>query len=172
MSKRTITRTCGHTEEVQIYGPHKDRDRKAEYEATRMCYDCYKADQAKKREEDNAKAIEMNKEKGMPQLEGSEKQIALAESIRAKAVKALEDVRYKTLELMESGKMDEDSFKAAEITIEVINSTLARTSAKDWIEDSKIVGVDYGYGWLVSQVRNTAEYKALADKIAARKAAQ
>ena len=49
MSKYTITHACGHEEVHNIVGTnvHGERDKKAEWLSTRLCYECYK--KAKKR---------------------------------------------------------------------------------------------------------------------------
>lgn len=48
MAKYQIERSCGHTETVNIGGRVKDRDRKAEWEAGRLCWDCYRKERAAK----------------------------------------------------------------------------------------------------------------------------
>lgn len=76
MAKYSVTYNCGHKDIVQIYGPSKDRDRKADWYRTKLCPDCYKAEQA-------AKAEETSKEYGLVELDGTEKQVAWAKKIRA-----------------------------------------------------------------------------------------
>lgn len=89
MSKFQITRACGHDEWVQIYGPNKDRDWKAQAESRRLCRDCYEAELKAKRAAEAVARIEAAKaaadeaEAGnLPTLTGSEKQITWAETIR------------------------------------------------------------------------------------------
>lgn len=44
MAQYDVTYSCGHTETVQIYGPHKDRERKiAWFERSGHCRACYRA---------------------------------------------------------------------------------------------------------------------------------
>lgn len=76
MAKYSIEHICGHTETVQIYGTnvHSERERKAEWLASRPCKDC---EREQLREENLA---------GCSELEGTEKQIAWANDIRAKAI--------------------------------------------------------------------------------------
>lgn len=71
MAKYTITHTCGHTEEVNLFGKHADRERKIAYLESIDCRACWDAAQA-------AQA----KEAGLPDLTGSPKQIAWANGIR------------------------------------------------------------------------------------------
>lgn len=93
MALYDITRACGHDEEIQIYGTnsHGERERQAKYEATKLCADCYKEAMDRKRTEENAKAAQAAQDLGFPKLTGSDKQVAWAESIRAKLIKEAED---------------------------------------------------------------------------------
>ena len=88
MAKHTIEMSCGHEEVHQIYGPYKDRDRKAEYIAEGACRECWE----EQRREENAEAAQANVEQGLPKLKGSEKQVAWAESIRAEKLADRETV--------------------------------------------------------------------------------
>lgn len=83
MSKYHITHSCGHSRTYNICGTdvHGERGRKAKWYASQPCPDCRRA-------EENAAAAQSNREKGLPQLEGSPKQIAWAETIRCAAVQA------------------------------------------------------------------------------------
>ena len=67
--------TCGHEGRVQIYGPSKDRERKAQSEFNKMCRDCYIAQQRRA-------AWKRATEENLPVLQGTEKQIDWAMQIR------------------------------------------------------------------------------------------
>ena len=44
MAKYTAEYSCGHSGEVQLYGPHKERERKLEwYKDRASCPACYRA---------------------------------------------------------------------------------------------------------------------------------
>ncbi len=73
---------CGHPGRVQIYGPVKDRDWKEKKEFSKLCPECWK----KKLAEENQKAVETAKEMGLPELKGTEKQVAWANSIRLNVI--------------------------------------------------------------------------------------
>lgn len=76
MAKYTITYSCGHEEEVELFGPMKDRESNiAYYKKYGICSECFK----KAMEED---IREMEEELNLPSLEGSEKQVEWAGSIR------------------------------------------------------------------------------------------
>lgn len=84
MAQYEITYRCGHKDTVQIYGTntHGERERKAAWYGTIDCPKCQAAN-----------TIKANKEEGMAELEGSDKQIAWAESIRGKIMPMLDAER-------------------------------------------------------------------------------
>ncbi len=92
MAKINIIHTCGHSETHNLFGPGKERDHKIEWLKSTLCTDCYKAEQQAKREAENAAAAAANTEAGLPALIGTEKQIAWAETIRAKAITQIEEI--------------------------------------------------------------------------------
>lgn len=75
MAKYKITYKCGHTAEVQLYGKYADREKKIAWYATINCPDCDASEQREKAEA-----------AGLPQLTGSEKQIAWANRLRNDAL--------------------------------------------------------------------------------------
>lgn len=77
MAKYDVTCSCGHTETVQIYGKAADREKEIARREKGICKECWKAQQAES-------ASETTRAFGLAQLEGSEKQIAWANDIRAK----------------------------------------------------------------------------------------
>ena len=82
MAKYSGIYSCGHEGVVNIIGPLKDREWKRERIFSNMCPECYKECIRKQREEANKKASEQTKEMELPQLEGTEKQIAWANTLR------------------------------------------------------------------------------------------
>lgn len=78
--KYSVTYDCGHEGYVQLFGKTTDRERKLSYLSTCICPDCKKAQQDKA----NAAAANKAAEAGLPELTGTPKQIAWAESIRYK----------------------------------------------------------------------------------------
>lgn len=83
MAKYYITMSCGHDEEVTLYGKIKDREGKIKwFEENGLCKECYKA----KMQEQNEKVWKaIEGEINLPELEGSEKQIAWATEIRKRS---------------------------------------------------------------------------------------
>lgn len=153
MSKYTITRACGHTETIQIYGPTKDREWKAECESQKVCAVCYAAEQAHKREAENKVAAAFSVEQCLPALEGTPKQIAWAEKIRAEVAKSLFAMREK----LQNQQLSPEKKDARAIGVVEINKVLARTSAKDWIETREKT---YGQSWLIHRVEEAIKNAA------------
>lgn len=89
MGKYSINYSCGHDGEEQLYGKISERERYVEWaEGSKLCPECYRAKLAAEREAESREASEANAAAGLPALIGSPKQIAWAESIRAKALSA------------------------------------------------------------------------------------
>lgn len=79
MAKYDVTYSCGHTDVVQLYGKNADRERELRKMSSRLCPDCYK----KWVDKENAQqAAEILGELQLPELTGTEKQIAYAKSLR------------------------------------------------------------------------------------------
>lgn len=148
MAKYEITRACGHQETIQISGPVAGRDRQAEYEAGKLCYECYLAYKAKQRADESRAAAEAAKSSGLPELTGSEKQVAWAETLRAEAAQSLNVMRSQLMAAPEAHR------KVADIAIGIIDETLARTRAHDWIETRD---VRYDRAWLSAQTKKAME---------------
>lgn len=88
--KYTVTYSCGHNAEVQLYGSNAEREREIAYFETRgLCPECYAAQKSA----DASAALEsIVAELGpLPALTGSEKQVAWASKIRSAALSELLD---------------------------------------------------------------------------------
>lgn len=90
MAKVTITQACGHTATIGVSGRSSDREYAVSREESRDCLDCYTAKM-------NAAAAQAAKRDNLPALTGSERQVAWATTIRAKALKSLADYRLEEL---------------------------------------------------------------------------
>ena len=88
MAKYNARYSCGHAEEVQLYGPEKDRQRKLEwYSKSGTCRACYKANQEAERAAQAEAAKQAAGSLGLPAIsDGSDKQVAWAERIRSAAL--------------------------------------------------------------------------------------
>lgn len=76
------TYSCGHDGRVNIIGPTKLRQWKADREFEKMCPDCYTKYLQEQREKQNAEAAEKAIEMELPELQGAEKQVAWANTLR------------------------------------------------------------------------------------------
>ena len=89
--KYDITYSCGHTGTVELYGKTSERESKIRwYETTAVCPECYK-----KQQEETAKTITKY---DLPELGGSEKQVAWAKKLMESAITVLETEGRKTAE--------------------------------------------------------------------------
>lgn len=87
--KYDITYACGHTGTVNLYGPNKERERKISWLESRcLCKECEEAENAKRRAEEKAQL-------GLPELEGSEKQVKWADDLRHEFYTAAMDLKTK-----------------------------------------------------------------------------
>lgn len=122
MAKYEVTRSCGHIEKVELFGPSKNRNwRLDNVEAKKLCEECYRAKLAEERELANKQAAEAAQAQGLPELEGTEKQIAWAETIRQEVLAAIDDYIL------------EDEAEDLRV-IELISHIKSKTSASWWID--------------------------------------
>lgn len=117
MAKYQIKHTCGHIEEVQLFGSYGDRERKIKWLESMDCPECRKAAA-------NAAAEESRQERGLVVLEGSDKQIAWANTIRETA--------YRCLDMLQGFAKTEDAVKMMAGWKQRMD---AETSAKWWIDN-------------------------------------
>lgn len=115
-----VTYKCGHVAEVQLFGKMEDREKKIAWYATIDCPEC----QAEAKAEE-AKAA------GLPELTGSEKQIAWALSIRQKFVDEVEAIKTETLSKIREEKAEWFVSQADKAK----QNHLQKTEAKYWIDN-------------------------------------
>jgi len=80
---------CGHSQEVELFGKTSARYEKIEWMERGLCPDCYRAEKQKEREQENERAAKLSKLLGFSQLEGTEKQVAWANSLRQKTFESI-----------------------------------------------------------------------------------
>lgn len=80
------TFSCGCEGRVNIIGPLKDREWKSERAFEKMCEDCYEEYLEKEREKKNEEAAQKASEMELPELKGTEKQVAWANTLRQKLI--------------------------------------------------------------------------------------
>lgn len=122
MAQYHITHTCGHDETVQIYGTnvHGERERKAAWLESKPCRDC---EREALREENLGGAVE---------LTGSDKQVAWANDLRAKAIAEAKQLLARLAADTKVPQETKDTLRANGEN--AIKAMLAETSAKEIIE--------------------------------------
>jgi len=91
MAKYSVTYSCGHEGIVNIIGPHKDREWKRQREESKMCPDCWKKYLEEERERKNREAAEKAAEMELPELTGSPKQVAWANTLRQEFIEKFDE---------------------------------------------------------------------------------
>jgi hypothetical protein len=134
MGKYTVRRRCGHEEELNLYGHIEERDRRRDYETGLLCAQCYKL----KLEEDRRKASEAaaleGKEKGLPDLVGTEKQIAWALRIRRSVCEDLASAESWVLGEREKRSLSEEDTC---LRLKELSNIREQNSASWWINEFK-----------------------------------
>lgn len=124
------TYSCGHEGRINIIGPMKDRERKAEYFFSGLCPDCYKKAMEEERKQKNEAAALAAKEMELPDLEGTQKQITWAITLRQNFI--TKATAYFTSDPFFIYKYEEQLFADKEMLMQFIYSNY--TTAKFWID--------------------------------------
>lgn len=120
MAKYNIRYKCGHKEEVQLFGPNVERDRRIKWLESQECDNCRRA-------KAESEAIASAKARGLPDLEGSGKQVTWATTIRERAYKALDCLApFASASSNSQAKQLVDAWKS---------KMDAQTQAKWWIDN-------------------------------------
>jgi hypothetical protein len=135
LAKYSVEHSCGHTETVQLVGKHKDRERRIEWlENHAVCSECYATKRDAERTAANAAAAQANAAAALPELTGSEKQIAWAESIRKPVCDVLRDARAQLLEKLRAEFSPAAQQELADALTLLVSERIDRTSASEWID--------------------------------------
>lgn len=132
MAKYEVECTSGISEEcegefrVDLYGRRSQREWKLEnYDWT--CDAC----KAEQRRRENERSAEANAERGLPELEGSDKQIGWAETIRAGKMEEIDEVQ---VQIESAEPSDEDQRVLKGLLLEEVAAVRRETSAGAWID--------------------------------------
>lgn len=135
------TYSCGHEGRINVIGPGKDRQWRIDREFSELCPECYKEEQAEKRAAANAAAAEKSAEMELPELTGSKKQVAWANTLRIDFIERINSM----LEVNEKNGKKSILFwsvdgKAARVKNETFEDILYyamqnKTDAKFWIDN-------------------------------------
>lgn len=135
------TYSCGHEGRVNIIGPHKDREWKKERAFSHPCYECRRKEREERIQKENEESAKLSKEYDFPELTGSEKQIAWANTIRINLFKKADEL----LEELKESKKKEAYFRSTETGQKIFISSdemidmidvgfFEHVDAKFWIE--------------------------------------
>lgn len=149
MAHYDITHTCGHDERIELFGKTSERERRIEWLQERPCTECWKKERAAEVEARKNKEAAMIVEKfdddaadainalsnATCTLEGSAKQVAWAEDIRAKCIAQILD-RLHNLAARLPGKATAQQSGVFAAGCNAVTSTITNTtSAAWWIEN-------------------------------------
>lgn len=131
MAKYYGTYACGHEGCINVVGPHKDREWKIEREFSGICPECYAKQQEEMKEKRNWESEEKAKEMKLPELFGSPKQVAWANTIRI-------DFLSKYDKMIEAFRNDGEKVQVITLpdsTVTITEDTLL--SVREWILKNK-----------------------------------
>ena len=144
MTYATVMCACGHLDVVNVRGGRERRAKRIE-NYSRECEKCWKVRHRSERAAASAAAGEWAKTMHLPELEGSKKQIAWAETIRRNVFEALErhssdSIRHAT------GVRSENAMRKRFDAVR--ERMMAETSAKVWIDHRNVwAAIGYFEGW-------------------------
>ena len=124
MAKYQVTYACGHTDNIQLYGKESDRAKRLAYLATIDCPDCYHNKQLQAAKAQIA---------GLPDLQGSEKQISWATQIRAEVYAALD--KYSKLIEADQNAREQGKIVARKMFADFREAMTAHTDCRFWIDN-------------------------------------
>lgn len=122
-----VTRSCGHQEWVRSNAPLRERDAVIARESRKLCAECYAAQRA-------TQAQQAAQAQSLPQLTGSDKQIAWASDIRQQMLTATADLRRQAQEAVEHPERDPHG--TAPVVLAVLDEIVStHTEARWWIDN-------------------------------------
>ena len=86
------TYSCGHEGRTNVIGPTKNRQWIADKRFEDLCPECKEQFILEEREKKNKKAMELAEKMELPSLEGTEKQVAWANTLRQKFIEKMEKI--------------------------------------------------------------------------------
>ena len=139
-----ITAACGHSVKHRPHGTPREQEAQEQEISSRKCRGCVEADQQAERDTLNAAAAAENAAAGLPTLQGTPKQVAWAETIRAEARRRFEALDVSALDYeIWADETPQIRARAEQLIREDIARTMSRDQAAWWIE----VGRVYTHEW-------------------------
>ena len=146
MAHYNVEHVCGHDQEVELFGKTSARYEKIEWMARGLCPDCYREKRQQEREQENERAAKLSKSLGSSQLEGSEKQILWATTIRQKVY---ENICKSDTEHPSFGY----TLVAEAISLELSAKWWIDNRGVDYLRISKMLAANYPAEWQAIQTR-------------------
>ncbi len=146
--KYEIKYACGHTGTVQLFGKTADRERKMKWLETQSCPACEHAEIEKRRAEEAAVAKDNAEEFGLPELEGTPKQVSWALTIRDNIIKR---------ELDTLKRKQRRNSEAAENQRQFIDWLCQQNQAGFWIDHRRYYSDELQYFWKQDQQKKEEE---------------
>lgn len=132
------TYSCGHEGRINLIGPTKDREWKKEREFSGLCPECYKKKLEAQRKAENEASEKISKEMELPELSGSPKQVAWANTLRVKFLESFSDLinqtrnsKEKSFQFSSDGKRTIVSLSEAETMEDLF---ISKADARFWID--------------------------------------
>lgn len=129
------TYSCGHEGRVNIIGPVKDRQWKADREFSKMCPECWEKHLQQERERQNREAAEKAKEMELPELQGTERQVVWAITLRQKLIDQLTKLAENDKELQTLSELYEVKLTPERVLTVRDYIIENKTSAKYYIDN-------------------------------------
>ena len=149
MKQTKITLSCGHVEKHRLHGSPRNQEALEREISARKCASCLQAEQQAERAARNAESAARNAAAGLPALQGTPKQIAWAETIRAEARRRFAELDVSALDYeFWADETPQIRARAEALIREDIEATMNRTKAAWWIE----VGRIYTAEWTETQI--------------------
>lgn len=142
------TYSCGHEGRINIVGPQKDRQSKADWRFSGLCPECLEKERKDAQERANTEAEKRSEEMEWPILTGTEKQVAWANTLRlalfekfCKNIQKIDEAKLSGMKLDFGGEIRTITTSKDELTDSFDYAILSHTDASFWInnrDNSKI----------------------------------
>jgi hypothetical protein len=121
------TYNCGHEGRVNIIGPMKDRQWKADRQFSKMCPECWERHLEERRQKANEESKKLAKEMELPELAGTPRQISWANTLRQELIEKFTNLSE-----------DEETIKEISDLYELDLTKEKVIDIRDYIIESKI----------------------------------
>lgn len=140
------TYSCGHEGRTNIIGPGKDRQWKADAHFRGLCPECWEQKKLEEREKANSEAAAKAKEMELPDLEGSEKQVAWANTLRQTLIDLIDALGKREMECINSTESEK---------YDVLDYIMCQTKAS-WFIDNRPHGI---LSWIEDRLTSIRVWK-------------